>query len=139
MGLVRRLRREAERHDIPFSQISILGAIDRFRGAANPSLLAASEGLRSSNLAALLKRLDDDGLVLRERDVSDKRKTLVSLTDRGRTKLQEHRSRRDLWLNDMIRMHLSEREQEVLFKAGTLMERLALTTEQSVPDTGNPK
>jgi DNA-binding MarR family transcriptional regulator len=138
MSLVRRLRREAELEDVPFSQMSLLGAVDRLGEAATPTALAEAEGLRSSNLAALLRRLEEDGLVMRRSDASDKRKTRVSLTELGSTMLNGHRTRRERWLADMIQHHLSDHEQSILFEAGRLMERLAGLSESHPPERQTP-
>jgi DNA-binding MarR family transcriptional regulator len=137
MSLVRRLRREAEHQDISFSQISLLGAIERLGGEATPSALASAEGLRSSNFAALLRCLESDKLVIRKPDVTDKRKARVSLTPLGITTLEHHRYRREQWLASAIQQCLSAQERTVLFEAGKLIERLAHSTEHDLIEKGN--
>ncbi|XIF03119.1 MarR family transcriptional regulator [Serratia marcescens] len=61
----------------------LLGAIDRHGGEATPSLLAESERMRSSNLAAALRELEADGLLVRTPDAEDKRRVRVRLTPAG--------------------------------------------------------
>lgn len=138
MSLVRRLRREAEHQDVPFSHISVLGAIERLNGKATPSAIASLEGLHSSNLATLLRRLEHDGFIIRKPDSTDKRKTRISLTVSGATTLEHHRSRRERWLAEAIQHCLSEQEQSILFEAGKLIERLALSTTHSTIERETP-
>lgn len=137
MDLVRRLRREAEHRDVPFALISLLGAIERLNGEATPSALASAEGLHSSNLATLLRRLESEGFVTRKPDNTDKRKTRISLTALGAATLEHHRSRREQWLAGAIQQCLSVQEQSVLFEAGKLIERLAHSTEHNLIKRGN--
>ncbi|WP_241171218.1 MarR family transcriptional regulator, partial [Serratia marcescens] len=72
MSLVRRLRRESRSDEKSWAQLMLLGAIDRHGGEATPSLLAESERMRSSNLAAALRELEADGLLMRTPDAEDK-------------------------------------------------------------------
>ncbi|RTF15458.1 MarR family transcriptional regulator, partial [Serratia marcescens] len=80
MSLVRRLRRESRSDEKSWAQLMLLGAIDRHGGEATPSLLAESERMRSSNLAAALRELEADGLLVRTPDAEDKRRVRVRLT-----------------------------------------------------------
>lgn len=131
MNLVRRLRQEAGQEDLPFSKLSLLGAIDRLAENATPSALARAEGMLSSNLAALLRGLESDGYIVRQSDAVDKRISRISLTEHGYSALQGHRSRREQWLSDGIRLHLTDVECRLLFEAGRLMERLAVSGKQA--------
>lgn len=53
-------------------------------GAMRPTQLAESLGTGASNVSKILRRLEDDGLVQRATDPSDRRANLVTLTDAGR-------------------------------------------------------
>ncbi|MDF8316193.1 MULTISPECIES: MarR family winged helix-turn-helix transcriptional regulator [Serratia] len=125
MSLVRRLRRESRSDEKSWAQLMLLGAIDRHGGEATPSLLAESERMRSSNLAAALRELEADGLLVRTPDAEDKRRVRVRLTPAGLGLLQQSRSRREAWLLAAMESCLTEREQALLIEAGALMARLA--------------
>ncbi|AWC73106.1 homoprotocatechuate degradation operon regulator%2C HpaR [Serratia marcescens] len=125
MSLVRRMRRESRSDEKSWAQLMLLGAIDRHGGEATPSLLAESERMRSSNLAAALRELEADGLLVRTPDAEDKRRVRVRLTHAGLGLLQESRSRREAWLLAAMENCLTEREQALLIEAGALMARLA--------------
>src|ERR1700676_2877770 len=83
MKLSRRLRREAQSDDRSWARLSMLGAIERAGDAATPSWLAESESMRSSNLAAVLRELEADNLIVRTPDSEDRRKVRVRLTKAG--------------------------------------------------------
>src|SRR5262245_26618413 len=80
MGVSRRLRREATADDRSWARLLVLGAIDRHGGSATPSVLAADEDMRSSNLAAALRALEARRLIVRTPDAGDRRKVRVRLS-----------------------------------------------------------
>ena len=55
--------------------------------------LAELEGLAQPTTTLLVKRLEEQGLVYRERQADDQRVVLVWLTDNGETALEEYRAR----------------------------------------------
>jgi DNA-binding MarR family transcriptional regulator len=125
MSLVRRMRREARSDEKSWAQLLLLGAIDRHGGMATPSMLAESEGMRSSNLAAALRTLETDGLIIRIPDTEDRRKIRVMLTQKGLELLHESRIRRETWLSTAMENSLTPEEQSLLIAAGHLMARIA--------------
>jgi DNA-binding MarR family transcriptional regulator len=132
MSLARRLRREAQSDDQSWARLLLLGAIDRHGGAATPSRLAEAESMRSSNLAAALRDLEADGLILRTPDAEDRRKVRVQLSEAGRELLHANRARRERWLAEAVDACLTEEERARLIDAGALLERIAAYSE---PDT----
>lgn len=125
MSLVRRVRREIQNDPESWARILLLGAIDRSANSATPSELAHSASMRSSNLAAALRELDEQGLIGRTPDPGDRRKVRVALTEAGERLLLDSRARRERWLAEAIASTLTEEERVTLFKAGELLERIA--------------
>jgi DNA-binding MarR family transcriptional regulator len=125
MSMARRLRREANSDEGAWSRLLLLGAIDRQGGNVTPSQLAASEGMRSSNLAAALRDLERLRLLRRTPDQHDGRVVRLSLTASGKTSLNAVRLSRDRWLAKAIDLCLTPKELTVLLQAGDLIERLA--------------
>ncbi|EKQ6418173.1 TPA: MarR family transcriptional regulator [Pseudomonas aeruginosa] len=123
--LTRRLRHEAQADPVQFSQLVVLGAIDRLGGDVTPSELAAAERMRSSNLAALLRELERGGLIVRHADPQDGRRTRVSLSSEGRRNLYGNRAKREEWLVRAMHACLDESERALLAAAGPLLTRLA--------------
>ena len=131
MNLSRRLRREAESDERSWSRLQLLGAIERAGDEATPTMLGVSESMRSSNLAAALRELETDGLILRKPDAEDRRKVRVRLTSTGHKVLHENIARREQWLAEAIEQSLTKEERALLFKAGKLLDRVAAYQESA--------
>jgi DNA-binding MarR family transcriptional regulator len=127
MNLARRLRREAHADDRSWVRLQLLGAIERARDAATPTMLGESESMRSSNLAAALRELEADGLIARTPDAEDRRKVRVRLTRMGQEELHENTARRERWLAEAIDRCLTKEERALLLEAGELLNRIALS------------
>ncbi len=119
--LMRRLRSE---HRFSLSHGAVLGRLDR-EGPQSVSRLAAAERVRPQSMAQTVGELEAEGLVSRRPDPDDRRRALVELTHEGRTVLATDRRQREGWLAEAIHQNFSEREQEVLLSAVTLLRRLA--------------
>lgn len=125
MGVSRRLRREATADDRSWARLLVLGAIDRHGELATPSVLAADEGMRSSNLAAALRSLEARKLIVRTQDAKDRRKVRLRLSAAGQRFLNESRARGERWLAEAMDACLTAGERAVLIKAGALLDRMA--------------
>ncbi len=73
---------------LSFSAFRLLFAI-RAVGAGHPNELARLSGVSTASISSLLNTLEKYGLVTREADTSDKRKTLVRLTPLGEARVTE--------------------------------------------------
>jgi DNA-binding MarR family transcriptional regulator len=119
--VIRRLRAEP---GPPFSQLTVLGRLDR-GGPAGISDLAAAERMRPQSMAQIVHDLQDAGLVTRRPDPGDKRRSFVELTTAGLTALETSRARREDWLTQALDRQLDARERELLSEALGLLGRLA--------------
>ena len=119
--LIRRLRTE---HRFSLSQGSVLGRLDR-EGPQSTSKLASAERVRPQSMGQTVAELETQGLVERHPDPADGRRSLIELTDAGRTELHEDRRRREGWLAEAIEENLSDAERETLDEAMRLLGRLA--------------
>lgn len=70
------------------------------KGEVMPSMLGKFLDLQKGSLTSMVDALEEKGLVYRKGDPSDRRKTLVSLTDKG----MEYRA----WLMERTEENLSE-------------------------------
>lgn len=118
--LMRRLRVE---HRFSISHGAVLGRLDR-EGSRSVSDLAAAERVRPQSMAQTVGELESAGLVSRQPDPSDGRRASVELTPEGRTVLAADRRQREGWLAQAISDGFSQREQETLVEAVTLLRRL---------------
>ena len=60
-------------------------------GEMNQAQIAAQIGIRPQSLSELLTKMEADGLILRKQSPEDKRQTLVSLTDLGKSRVETFR------------------------------------------------
>jgi DNA-binding MarR family transcriptional regulator len=122
--LKRRLREEAPPGDLTWPQLSALSLLER-EGAATLTALARTENMRSQSMGAIIAPLEEAGLVVGAADPSDGRQTILSLTERCRVLIKEHRMARDDWLSRIIQTKLSPEEQDELKLALELLRRIA--------------
>ncbi|HEX5007752.1 MAG TPA: MarR family transcriptional regulator [Hyphomonadaceae bacterium] len=81
-------RAVAERTGLTPSQIVVLQIIAR-AGQPNAGAVAETARLSQATVTAILDRLEERGLVSRERDPGDRRRVAVELTEKGRTVLAD--------------------------------------------------
>src|SRR3954452_1403655 len=117
----RRLRQEAGT-DLSPSQTSTLAAIER-HGPLTPSELATCERIQRPTATRVLARLEEAGLVARAADPTDRRSSLVSVTEEGRELLDHLRTRKDAFLARRLDT-LEPDELEVLQRATDILERV---------------
>jgi DNA-binding MarR family transcriptional regulator len=119
--LVRRLRSE---NRLPFAHGAVLARLDR-EGPSTASELAAAERVRPQSMAETINDLEQDHLVTRAPHPTDKRRTLVSLSAKGRETLQADRLLREGWLAQAISENLSRAELRELAAALAVLRHLA--------------
>lgn len=120
--LARQLRQQAGPHLSPTLQ-SVLATI-ALHGPLPLGELAAREQVAPPTITKLLARLDEHGLIERQRGADDKRVILVSLTAAGQQQFDESRTRRTAWLMDRL-AHLDDTQQADLARAVELLEAIA--------------
>jgi DNA-binding MarR family transcriptional regulator len=108
-SLVRRLRAERPQSALPLSQLNVLGHLYERGGPLTPGELAAAEQITPQSLTRVLAELERAGLVSRERDHGDARRSRIALTD----------------LAGALALECNRAERGVVAIAGGLMERLA--------------
>ena len=121
--LIRRVRHESGTN-LTWSQSVLLSGLAR-RRRATASELAVDNGLRAQTVWSSLSTLEKRGLVMRERDVVDRRNVHVTLTDQGRHELQHDRAVREDWIVGVLAAEFSAEEHEILAKATPLLVKLA--------------
>ncbi len=62
------------------------------KGSLNPSEISSLQGTSRNTISALIKDLEDESLLVRELDQSDRRKFNIRLTEAGRKKVKLHAS-----------------------------------------------
>ena len=85
--------------------------------------LAAQEKVQPPSMTRIVNGLGERALVARKAHATDKRQSVVSLTESGRQVLLANRRRRDQWLTKRI-AELEPEEREVLRKAVGILEKV---------------
>jgi DNA-binding MarR family transcriptional regulator len=122
--LKRRMREQTNSLDLTPSQVGVLLRLEK-GGPATVSGLARAEGMRPQSMSSVVATLEAAGLVTSTPDPTDKRQSLLSLTETCRKKVRETRSARQDWLSRVLQAHLSPREQAQLAAAVELLKRVA--------------
>ena len=120
--LARQLRTRRGEAGLPAISAAVLSNL--LTGPRAPSVIAAAERVTVQSLTAPLRDLQAAGLIARETDATDARRSMVRLTDAGAAALRNEVRRRDQWLTEAL-SGLSDLEVEVLRLAALVMERLA--------------
>lgn len=123
MRLTRRLRRQRRVGALAGAQLSVLGELARL-GERTPRQLADADRVMPQTMTRTLAELEGDGLVYRRRDLVDRRRSWIGLTDRGVGALGGDMAERDRWLDVQIE-RLSPAERAVLRLATELIDKLA--------------
>lgn len=119
--LARRLRQQAEVGISP-TQHSALATIER-QGRLTLGELAVLEQVQPPTVTAAVGRLEEQGLVTRTVDTSDRRVVRVAITATGRKLLDRNRSRKSAYLGRRLR-GLSDDERATLERAAVILERI---------------
>lgn len=118
--LVRRMRANPA---LPPHQLGVLRTIERL-GPQTASQLATHEHVRPQSMAHTLKQLDQSGFLVRSADPSDRRQTLIALSDSGLDALRAQRRDITEWLAAAIDERLEPTEVATLATAVDLLNRL---------------
>jgi DNA-binding MarR family transcriptional regulator len=102
LRLARELRRESEDLGVTSRQVTLLWLI-RSRPGLSLRELAAEERISAPALSGHVDRLVKAGLVERVREVDDRRRVGLTLTEEGTRLLRRVRARRTSWLADHLR------------------------------------
>jgi DNA-binding MarR family transcriptional regulator len=122
--LKRRMRKQTSSWDLSPSQVGVLLRLEK-GGPATVSGLARAEGMRPQSMSSVVATLEAAGLVTSVPDPTDKRQSLLSLTETCRKKVREDRAARQDWLSRVLQAHFSQREQAQIAAAVELLKRLA--------------
>ncbi len=98
--LARRLRQEA-RTGLTLSRLSALTAVEG-HGPLTLGALADHERVAPPTITRVVAKLEEEDLVLRQRDPDDRRITRVVITTKGRNLLSASRRRKTTWLTTRL-------------------------------------
>src|SRR5580693_854118 len=106
-----------------WSQLTTLARIIA-EGPTTTSALAQAEHVRRQSMAETILALRANGLVASEPDPGDRRKTLITATEKGQQLSATIPAAREAWLSSAIST-LLDAEQQTLLEAAAIMNRIA--------------
>ena len=109
---------------IPISQLAVLGRIID-EGPVTAAALAAGEHVTQQAIAQSVATLKKRGLVDKQADPSDGRKSLVTATAAGRKLRESLAASRGEWLTRAVDAAVKPEERRLLKEAIELLERIA--------------
>jgi DNA-binding MarR family transcriptional regulator len=122
--LVRQLRKQNISSDFSNAELLTMGLLDQ-HGKLLPSALADMERISAQAISQILNRLEEVGCVNRVMDETDKRKSVVSLTEKGIRHLYENRRIKEEWLVKAMEKLFSAEELSLIEAFLPLLQRLA--------------
>jgi DNA-binding MarR family transcriptional regulator len=122
MRLSRRLRSERSDETLGLSQLSALSTLMR-NGPLSPTALAELERIQPPSMTRVITALEERGLVERAPHSSDRRQSVIAITETGRAIVLEDRRRRTAWLARRFET-LTPEEQQQLADVLPIIERI---------------
>jgi DNA-binding MarR family transcriptional regulator len=126
--LVRRLHGQRPAHGPAPMQMSVLAHLNQ-RGPMTPSDLASVERVQPQSLTRILTSLEADGLISRQPDSTDGRRSRLAITPAGSQAMFQVMGERNRWLAQAMARQLTPAECQLLSLAAGLLERLAETSD----------
>ncbi len=105
------------------TQLAALAALERHT-AMTPGELADHEKVQPPSMTRVVTVLEERGLVTREAHATDRRQVVLTVTDHGRTVVQQARRLREAWLAQRLR-ELTPQERQTLRAAAPILEKLS--------------
>jgi DNA-binding MarR family transcriptional regulator len=84
--------------DTTFPRFDILSQIERVPGGLNLGELSQRLMVSPGNITAVIKRLTEDGLILRLQNPDDRRETFIQMTPLGRARFAEMAQAHEGWI-----------------------------------------
>lgn len=124
--LNRRLRSaRSDETSITLTQLSALFVLSQ-HGPMSPSELAIRERVRPPSMTRVLDTLENCGYVARKPHSTDRRQSVLALTDAGAEYIHAEVCARERWLDERL-AELAEDDRMTLWRAAKIIERIAET------------
>lgn len=127
--LVRRMRAAAASHELSLSESAVMARLAR-SGPATTADLARAESMKPQSMGTTIAALEEMGMVERKPHPTDGRQMNIELTARGMAVRKSAKDAKRNWLAQII-AQLEKQEQETLFAAGEIIQRLAESSHEA--------
>jgi DNA-binding MarR family transcriptional regulator len=105
------------------TQLAALATLEA-HGAMAPGELADHEKVQPPSMTRVIAALEERGLVMRGPHATDRRQVVLTVTEPGRTVVQQSRELREAWLALRLR-ELTPQERATLEAAAPILEKLS--------------
>ncbi len=123
--LVKVMRKEARNDEqLSLTERSTLSNIYHFAPIL-PGELAAMEKVTTQAMSQVINQLLEQGLIEKNTSTEDRRKSIITLTDKGRQLVRRRKREKEEWLSRSISDKLSPEERQVLIAAVVILTKLA--------------
>jgi Transcriptional regulators len=136
--LFHRLRVTRVAGGLSMAKLGVLSLLRR-EGVATATAMADCLGVQPQSLTRLLADSEKEGIIKRQPDQVDRRRSLIEITPAGMRLLTEEARKRETRLAAAMIRALTPTEQELLRLAGSLMDRVADAIEPDGADPGKTK
>jgi DNA-binding MarR family transcriptional regulator len=106
------------------TEIQTIGLLNR-NTSLLPSELAALTRIKTQSMSQILKKMEEQKIIVRTHSSEDKRKVFISLTPYGKKLVERTRYDRDEWLKDTIEKSLTTDEKELIACAIPALKKIA--------------
>jgi DNA-binding MarR family transcriptional regulator len=120
--LARRMRTQRAVDSMSDGQFAVLAALWK-SGPHTLGELAERERVSAPSMNRTVNCLQDSGWIARSADENDGRKVVISLTEQGRSVVDETARRRDAWVESAL-AELTEDERATIAQAAEIMARM---------------
>jgi DNA-binding MarR family transcriptional regulator len=121
--LRRRLAEQSSPGDFTPSQIGVMSRL-LHEGPATLTELAKAEAMRPQSMSAIIAVLQAEGVVEGRPHPTDRRQTILGLTEATRERVEKSRGIKNDWLSAQLRTKYSAAERAQLAKSIQLLQRL---------------
>ncbi|MHB8205749.1 MarR family winged helix-turn-helix transcriptional regulator [Mucilaginibacter sp.] len=116
--LVKKLRKKSVTgQQLSLTERSTLSLLLSSENGMLPSELAAMEKITNQSMSQILSGFLEKDFITRTISETDKRKVIISITEKGKGIILQVLSERDEWLNEALRETCTEEEIDVIKKA----------------------
>ena len=116
--LVKKLRKKSiTGQQLSLTERSTLSLLLSSEKGMLPSELASLEKITNQSMSQILSGFLEKGYIIRTNSETDKRKVIISITEKGKAIILQVLSERDEWLNEALRETCTEDERELIKKA----------------------
>jgi DNA-binding MarR family transcriptional regulator len=123
LRLTRLIRYQRADISITLTGLAAMATLEK-RGPLSAGELASAERVQPPSMTKIITLLSEHGLVRREAHPTDRRQSIIALTDAGHELLESERRSRDAWLTQHLSLLTSE-ERDLLTRVIPVLDKLA--------------